>query len=55
MVATFCNVASGPNTAGYGTRGGAATSTGITACVRRVIKQPSDSLTETGRVWSRHR
>ena len=31
MVATFCNVASGPNNAGYGTHGGAAaTSTGIT-------------------------
>ena len=31
MVATFCNVATGPNNAGYGTHGGAAaTSTGIT-------------------------
>jgi hypothetical protein len=31
MVATFCNVASSPNTAGYGTYGGAAaTSAGIT-------------------------
>jgi hypothetical protein len=31
MVATFCNVASSPNHAGYGTNGGAAaTSTGIT-------------------------
>jgi hypothetical protein len=31
MVATFCNVASSPNTAGYGTNGGAAaTSTRIT-------------------------
>jgi hypothetical protein len=31
MVATFCNVASSPNTAGHGTNGGAAaTSTGIT-------------------------
>jgi hypothetical protein len=30
MVATFCNVATGPNNAGYGTHGGAAaTSTGI--------------------------
>jgi hypothetical protein len=32
MVATFCNVATAPNNAGYGTHGGAAaTSTGITA------------------------
>ena len=32
MVATFCNVATGPNNAGYGTHGGAAaTSTGITS------------------------
>jgi len=31
MVATFCNVATGPNNAGYGTHGGAAaTSAGIT-------------------------
>jgi hypothetical protein len=31
MVATFCNVATSPNTAGYGSNGGAAaTSTGIT-------------------------
>jgi hypothetical protein len=31
MVATFCNVASSPNHAGYGTNGGAAaTSAGIT-------------------------
>jgi hypothetical protein len=31
MVATFCNVATGPNNAGYATHGGAAaTSTGIT-------------------------
>jgi hypothetical protein len=31
MVATFCNVATSPNTAGYGRNGGAAaTSTGIT-------------------------
>jgi hypothetical protein len=31
MVATFCNVASSPNTSGYGPNGGAAaTSTGIT-------------------------
>jgi hypothetical protein len=27
MVATFCNVATSPNTAGYGTHGGAATNT----------------------------
>jgi hypothetical protein len=30
MVATFCNVATSPNNAGYGTHGGAAASTGIT-------------------------
>jgi hypothetical protein len=35
MVATFCNVATSPNNAGYGTHGGAATSTpspAIPAC-----------------------
>ncbi len=32
MVATFCNVPTGPNTAGYGSHGGAAAvSTGITS------------------------
>jgi hypothetical protein len=30
ITATFCNVPTGPNNAGYGTHGGAAASTGIT-------------------------
>jgi hypothetical protein len=46
MVATFCNVATGPNNAGYGTHGGAAaTSTptpSIPACGEGVV--PANEL-----------
>jgi hypothetical protein len=52
MVATFCNVASSPNSAGYGSNGGAAaTSAGITTPLSRY---PGQSISRSRRSFVLH-